>query len=149
MIIASAMAIIQSAARRATTAMRLACCLLPLALAAIPAAALPGWKAIDGDSVVSPDGQEIRIANIDTAEIYGKCESERATARRAKAATQAALSRANTISLKPYVRPRDKHGRTLAYLIIDGRDFGEQMIAEGLARPWTGKRQPWCRVGER
>ena len=27
---------------------------------------------------------------------------------------------------------------------IDGRDLGQMMIAEGLARPWRGRREPWC-----
>lgn len=136
------------ALHRAACAMRLARYVLPLALLALPAAAAPGWKAIDGDSVVSPSGEELRIANIDTAEIYGRCESERALARRAKAATQAALTRASTITTQPYKRPHDKHGRRLVYLIVDGRDLGEILIAEGLARPWTGRRRPWCPSGQ-
>jgi micrococcal nuclease len=149
MFIRSATSIVARAAERLASTMLLACCVLPLAFAAIPAAALPGWKAIDGDSVMSPEGQEIRIANIDTPEIYGKCDSERAAARRAKAATQAALARASAISLRPYVRTEDRHGRTLAYVLVDGRDLGEILIAEGLARPWIGKRRPWCQIGER
>ncbi|WP_353807019.1 hypothetical protein [Mesorhizobium sp.] len=27
---------------------------------------------------------------------------------------------------------------------VDGRDVGEILIAEGVARPWTGKRRSWC-----
>ncbi len=40
---------------------------------------------------------------------------------------------------------KDRYGRTLATVSVDGQDVGEILIAEGLARPWTGHRQPWCR----
>jgi endonuclease YncB( thermonuclease family) len=38
----------------------------------------------------------------------------------------------------------DQYGRTLAFVRIDGRDYGEIMIERGLARPWRGRREPWC-----
>ncbi|PAP96113.1 thermonuclease family protein [Mesorhizobium wenxiniae] len=39
---------------------------------------------------------------------------------------------------------KDRYGRTLATIEVDGRDVGDILIGEGLARPWTGKRRPWC-----
>jgi endonuclease YncB( thermonuclease family) len=72
----------------------------------------------------------IRIANIDTAEMEGRCESERVLARRAKVATKAALDEAGSITLQSYERPRDRHGRTLAYVLVDGRDLGELLVAQ-------------------
>lgn len=41
-------------------------------------------------------------------------------------------------------RVKDRYGRTLATIEVNGRDVGKIMIAEGLARPWTGKRRSWC-----
>jgi endonuclease YncB( thermonuclease family) len=39
----------------------------------------------------------------------------------------------------------DKYRRTLAHVEVDGRDVGEILIGEGLARPYKGgKRQGWC-----
>jgi endonuclease YncB( thermonuclease family) len=70
-------------------------CILSLAGALSEADAAQGWRVVDGDSIVSPAGQIIRIANIDTAELEGRCESERKLAQRAKAATRAALDRAS------------------------------------------------------
>jgi micrococcal nuclease len=32
-------------------------------------------------------------------------------------------------------------------VLIDGRDLGETLIAEGVARPWRGRREPWCDAG--
>jgi hypothetical protein len=29
-------------------------------------------------------------------------------------------------------------------VIRDGRSIGDAMVARGLARPWTGQREPWC-----
>ena len=26
----------------------------------------------------------------------------------------------------------------------DGHSIGDQMVAEGLARTWSGRREPWC-----
>jgi len=124
--------------------MKLARYILSFALLTVPVQAAQGWKAIDGDSIVSPSGQVIRIANIDTAELEGRCASERQLAQRAKAATQAALDRAGAVTLRPFERSRDRHGRTLAYVVVDGRDLGELLMAQGLARPWTGRRQSWC-----
>lgn len=37
---------------------------------------------------------------------------------------------------------KDKYGRTLARVLVDGRDIGEILIEEGLARPSKGKREP-------
>ena len=34
--------------------------------------------------------------------------------------------------------------RTLALVRVNGIDVGEQLIAEGAARRWMGRRQPWC-----
>ncbi|RWP18803.1 thermonuclease family protein [Mesorhizobium sp.] len=39
-------------------------------------------------------------------------------------------------------RLKDRYGRTLATIEVNG-NVGKIMIAEGLARPWTGKRRPW------
>ncbi|WP_324252007.1 thermonuclease family protein [Roseibium aggregatum] len=39
---------------------------------------------------------------------------------------------------------KDKYGRTLARVSVNGIDAGGILIVEGLARPWEGRRQPWC-----
>ena len=35
---------------------------------------------------------------------------------------------------------------TLYHRVVtrDGRSLGDRLVAEGLARTWTGRRQPWC-----
>ena len=40
---------------------------------------------------------------------------------------------------------RDRYGRTLARVFVDGRDVARILIDEGLARPYSGgKREGWC-----
>lgn len=104
-----------------------------------------GARAIDGDTLQV--GREvIRILNIDAPEIGGaKCDSERTRGLEAKRRLAALIDR-GVMSLKrgDGSRLRDRYGRTLALVFVDGQDVGERLVAEGLARRWNGKRRPWC-----
>ncbi len=45
----------------------------------------------------------------------------------------------------PEARAFDKFGRLLAQVKLeDGRYLAGVLIREGLGRPWTGRREPWC-----
>jgi micrococcal nuclease len=119
---------------------------LLLALLAHSATAADGWVAVDGDTIRTPSGVTVRVANIDAPESAGRCQCE-AECRRAEAATayvRASLRLAGVVELRPYVRPVDRYGRTLAYVLVDGSDLGESLIAKGLARRWEGRRRSWC-----
>ncbi|KQU77686.1 hypothetical protein ASD12_17965 [Mesorhizobium sp. Root102] len=103
--------------------------------------------AIDGDTVII-DGRHVRIANIDAPEIGDyKCEAELRLGLVAKR-RMAELLASGTVAMHAgdpaSGRLIDRYGRTLATVEVDGRDVGEIMIAEGLARRWNGKRRPWC-----
>lgn len=111
--------------------------------------ALP--TAIDGDTIEDrATGERIRLANIDTAEIRdgARCAAERRHGERARAEVRLLLARADVVGLRRTGR-EDSYGRTIAYVLIDGRDLGQALIAEGLARPWRGRREPWCGQGGR
>ena len=41
-------------------------------------------------------------------------------------------------------RDEDKYGRKVRVLARDGASIGDILVAEGLARTWTGRREPWC-----
>ena len=41
-------------------------------------------------------------------------------------------------------RDQDKYGRDLRVVVRSGRSLGDQLVAEGLARTWSGRREPWC-----
>ncbi len=39
---------------------------------------------------------------------------------------------------------RDRYGRLLVRLIVNGEDAACILIKEGYARPWRGRREDWC-----
>ncbi|HEY0014038.1 MAG TPA: thermonuclease family protein [Allosphingosinicella sp.] len=99
---------------------------------------------VDGDTL-RIGGNIVRIADIDTPEMRGRCPSESALARRAKARL-ASLIQGESVSLAPSGdgRDEDQYGRKLRIVSVGGSNVGDQLIAEGLARPWGGRRMPWC-----
>ncbi len=120
-----------------------------LALLALPTSAFAtDLKVLDGDTIVI--GKEhIRIANIDAPEIHHfKCDAERRLGLVAKARlSELLMGHPVVIKRGDGNRMKDRYGRTLAVIAVDGADVGEKLIAEELARPWKGKREPWCNMG--
>jgi endonuclease YncB( thermonuclease family) len=108
-------------------------------------------RVIDGDTVVI-DGTHVRIANIDAPELgHARCDAEKRLALVAKRRLEALLAGGGIavhVGDPQDGRTRDRHGRTLATVSAGGRDVGEVLVAEGLARPWDGRRHPWCGTPE-
>jgi micrococcal nuclease len=103
-------------------------------------------RVIDGDTLEDMAADiTYRIVNIDTPETGSRaqCTAERALGDRATDTARTLVSHADDVEMRPTGRI-DRYGRTIAYVLIDGRDLGETLIAEGLARPWRGRREPWC-----
>ena len=99
-------------------------------------------RVVDGDTFVW-QGETVRIANIDAPELRGAgCESELALARKATERLRVLL-KPQTFQMLKLTR-RDRYGRTLAFVLDGNTDIGEKLIEEGLARPWKGRRYPWC-----
>lgn len=124
----------------------LAACSPPPDAPAPPAVTLVSDRActaIDGDTI-DCGALRVRLVNVDTPEMQGQCAAEIDQARRARDFTAARLA-AGPVTIKPDPkRPRDRYGRALAWVIVEGRDIGEDLIAAGLARRWDGRRRPWC-----
>jgi endonuclease YncB( thermonuclease family) len=103
--------------------------------------------AIDGDTI-EVAGERIRIANIDTPEIHhAQCDAERRLGLVAKRRVEELLALGAIVVTRgdpDTGRMKDRFGRTLAVVSVHGRDIGDMLIAEGLARKWAGKREPWC-----
>lgn len=95
---------------------------------------------VDGDTVWI-EGEKIRLAGIDAPEMEGKCAAERHGAALAADRLTELLSR-GTIAIER--DGRDRFGRTLAIVTVDGVSAGTVLIDEGFARPWDGRRRPWC-----
>lgn len=101
-------------------------------------------RVIDGDTF-DYGGMRVRIADIDTPELRGRCDREIELARRATR-RMAALLAAGPFELEPLPNGRDtdRYGRQLRIVTRHGRSLGDELVREGLARTWSGRREPWC-----
>ncbi len=96
------------------------------------------WPPIVGDDI------SIRVRGLDTPEIRGKCDLEKAMARVARDRMREILEGAEAITLLDY--ERGKYFRLVATVMADGKDVADILIGEGLAKPYDGgKRQGWCK----
>ena len=84
----------------------------------------------------------VRLAGIDTPELRGKCEGEKAAARAARDALAGLLAAG-----EPRICPLgwEKYGRVLATVTVGDVDVAAALIAGGHARPYDGDaRLGWC-----
>ncbi len=101
-------------------------------------------RVIDGDTF-EVGGIRVRIADIDTPEVEGRCRHETQLAAQATRRMRALLT-AGPFQLHPAPdgRDEDRYGRKLRIVTRGGRSLGDVLVGEGLARTWTGRREPWC-----
>ena len=101
-------------------------------------------RIIDGDTF-EHGGMRVRIADIDTPELRGRCPAETALAARATQRLRTLLA-AGPFELHASGdgRDEDRYGRKLRIVTRGGRSLGDMLVAEGLARTWTGRREGWC-----
>ncbi|MDP6603929.1 MAG: thermonuclease family protein [Rhodospirillales bacterium] len=109
-------------------------------------------RIIDGDTIMVSAriwlGQrietQVRLDGADAPEIRGRCAHERDLAVRARAFAVARLG-GRTVRLRD-IRFGKYAGRVVARVeLAAGRDFAQDLIAAGLARPYGGgARISWC-----
>lgn len=119
------------------------CCIVTASVPSLVWAA--SARLIDGGAI-EMNGEIIRISNIETPGIRtAECEAERRLGMRARKRVRE-LVRSGSIAVQQSERVYvgSQPGRLHAKVEIDGADLGNKLIAEGLARPWTGKRRSWC-----
>ena len=102
-----------------------------------------------GQVIVTPDiavDVRVRLINVDTPEIHGRCVHERVMAQQARQALQDMLPSGTMVELR-HVKDDKYLGRIDANVILpDGRDVGAVLIKKGLGRSYKGgKRQAWCK----
>jgi micrococcal nuclease len=109
--------------------------------------ALSHPQAIDGDTLRDAEGERYRVENIDAPEggARSECREERVLADAASAYVDAWISQARHVEALPVGR-RDRYGRIVARIEVDGVDLGERLIARGLAQPWRGRKADFCTV---
>ncbi len=83
---------------------------------------------IDGDTIVLKGGEKLRYIGIDTPE-RDEPFYKRARARNRELVKGSILR----VEICPD-EPRDKYGRLLGWVSVDGVDVGEELLREGLAR---------------
>lgn len=96
---------------------------------------------VDGDTFWF-GGEKFRLAGIDAPEVTEPCIEARILAARSAERLRALLSTGEPSIARAGA---DRYGRTLAAFSVGGRDLGDQLVAEGLARPWPGRKVEWCR----
>lgn len=111
-------------------------------------------KVTDGDTIrarVSIWPQQtvdtaIRVRDLDTPELKGKCENERGMARMAKARAELLMPVGSIVTLSNV--DADKFGgrHDADVKLSDGRKLADVLVADGLARRYDGKgkRKGWC-----
>lgn len=103
---------------------------------------------VDGDTFWI-GGVKVRIAGIDAPETHpSRCPEE---ARLGDAATDRLLDLLNSgpVALTSIDRDRDRYGRLLRNVEVSGRDVGDELVSEGVARPYGRGRRPWCGAAKR
>ena len=99
---------------------------------------------IEGLPPVFGKNISIRIANIDTPELNGKCNQEKNSAKKAKKFTLEHLKSGETIVLKN--PKRGKYFRLITEVYIDDKNLAEELLKAGLAVKYDGgKRKNWCK----
>lgn len=87
--------------------------------------------------------EKLRIDAVDTPELRGRCPEEKQRARAARDWLRDRVEHADLIAVK--TDGREKYGRLLGDLIIDGESVRDGLIAAGHGRPYDGgKRKSWC-----
>ncbi|MEZ5797311.1 MAG: thermonuclease family protein [Paracoccaceae bacterium] len=105
----------------------------------------PGY-VYDGDTVemICPDATgTARLIGLDTPELKGRCPEEIRAAEAARRHLAALVKAAGERRIE--IAGRDKYGRALIRLWLDGRDAAALMLAAGHGRPYHGERRAgWC-----
>ena len=98
---------------------------------------------VDGDTFWI-DGVKIRIADIDAPETHpARCPSEQELGEAATYRLQDLLN-AGPFYLVSIDRDEDIYGRKLRIVERDNQSLGAELVSEGVARKWDGRRHPWC-----
>jgi endonuclease YncB( thermonuclease family) len=98
---------------------------------------------VDGDTFWL-EGVKYRVADIDAPETHpSRCAREAELGDRATERLRELLNQ-GAFALEDSDRDTDIYGRKLRTLTRNGQSLGQILVTEGLARTWTGHRQPWC-----
>ncbi|ODT68424.1 MAG: hypothetical protein ABS75_20560 [Pelagibacterium sp. SCN 63-23] len=98
---------------------------------------------VDGDTIWL-QGVNLRLESFDTPEPYNDICGGQREVELAHRASARLLELLNSGPFTVEAHDTDRYGRTLATIRIGGRDVGDILIEEGLARRWPNGREFWC-----
>ena len=111
-------------------------------------------EVVDGDTivVVIPSDtendvvQKVQFANANAPEFPATCSAVKQIAQQAQDRAKALMPQGTTVELKN-IKENDKYKYVEANVVLpDGRDVGEILIKEKLAKSYDGKNhEPWCK----
>ncbi|HSV31104.1 MAG TPA: thermonuclease family protein [Atribacteraceae bacterium] len=90
-------------------------------------------RVVDGDGIVLAGGERIRYIGIDTPELNHPSRGTEFFAQEAYKANRRMVE-GKRVELKFDVEERDRYGRLLAYVYIDGLMINEWLVANGYAQ---------------
>jgi len=102
-------------------------------------AAMGGWRlcvrVVDGDTLLLEGGERVRLLGVDAPELAREGRAGEAGAKEAKEFLRR-LAEGRRVRLELDGEPKDKYGRTLAYVFTEeGEMANEELIRAGLAEP--------------
>lgn len=100
---------------------------------------------IDGDTI-RLNGEKIRLVGFNTPETSEPaCPAEAVKGERAKLRLLELLNSGELSFAATADRNRDRYGRLLRQVRVEGRDVADTLVSEGLAEPYQGgKKRNWC-----
>ena len=124
-------------------------------VAILAAASLGGWRlgqarraataewtvvnVVDGDTIDvarSVDGRDtdtVRLSGVDTPETHHPTKPVECFGPEATSFTEEHLA-GRSVQLEADIEQRDRYGRRLAYVVVDGERFNDQLLRRGYAR---------------
>ena len=94
-------------------------------------------RVVDGDTVIARLGsgavEKIRLLGVDTPEVVDPRKPVQCFGHAASDFTKAQLT-GRRVSLELDAEQRDKYGRLLAYVILDGHRYNDELLERGYAR---------------
>ncbi|GAA4175447.1 thermonuclease family protein [Shinella granuli] len=101
------------------------------------------YCVLDGSTILYA-GRKVRLADVDTPAIAeARCDAERLRGGDAKLRLREILNEGD-VTLVAKGGVSGKAGAAPYLVLRGGQSVGQQLVKEGLARPWTGKHQSWC-----
>ncbi len=95
-------------------------------------------RVIDGDTIELSTGQRVRYLGVDTPETVHPDKPIECYGPEASAANRT-LVEGKRVQLETDISDRDKYGRLLRYVSVDGQDVAAKLIREGYAYVYSRK----------